>query len=108
GEPAGGARACSEGAHAAGNPGGLPADAPGGGSRQVAAERGDMLGRRRVPSPAVRLRAWHGSPRRWIGRVGWCGGGSGESGASRRSEEHTSELQSRENIVCRLLFEKKK
>src|SRR5690606_39582678 len=24
-----------------------------------------------------------------------------------RSEEHTSELQSRENIVCRLLFEKK-
>src|SRR5690606_41421237 len=26
---------------------------------------------------------------------------------SRRSEEHTSELQSRENIVCRLLLEKK-
>src|SRR5690606_15714950 len=25
----------------------------------------------------------------------------------RRSEEHTSELQSRENIVCRLLLEKK-
>src|SRR5690606_40897648 len=25
-----------------------------------------------------------------------------------RSEEHTSELQSRENLVCRLLFEKKK
>src|SRR5690606_41233123 len=25
-----------------------------------------------------------------------------------RSEEHTSELQSRENIVCRLLLEKKK
>src|SRR5690606_40938902 len=30
------------------------------------------------------------------------------SGASRRSEEHTSELQSRENLVCRLLLEKKK
>src|SRR5690606_27734526 len=29
-----------------------------------------------------------------------------ESGA--RSEEHTSELQSRENLVCRLLLEKKK
>src|SRR5690606_41648108 len=28
--------------------------------------------------------------------------------ASRRSEEHTSELQSRENLVCRLLLEKKK
>src|SRR5690606_41471811 len=26
---------------------------------------------------------------------------------SRRSEEHTSELQSRENLVCRLLLEKK-
>src|SRR5207302_8300597 len=27
---------------------------------------------------------------------------------SERSEEHTSELQSRENLVCRLLLEKKK
>src|SRR5690606_40043683 len=27
---------------------------------------------------------------------------------SKRSEEHTSELQSRENLVCRLLLEKKK
>src|SRR5436309_7285183 len=32
--------------------------------------------------------------------VGVRGGG--------RSEEHTSELQSRENLVCRLLLEKKK
>src|SRR5436309_11146837 len=32
-----------------------------------------------------------------------------EGGATpRRSEEHTSELQSRENLVCRLLLEKKK
>src|SRR6266700_8310339 len=29
-------------------------------------------------------------------------------GAGGRSEEHTSELQSRENLVCRLLLEKKK
>src|SRR5436309_6216449 len=28
--------------------------------------------------------------------------------SSNRSEEHTSELQSRENLVCRLLLEKKK
>src|SRR5690606_41021214 len=28
--------------------------------------------------------------------------------AARRSEEHTSELHSRENLVCRLLLEKKK
>src|SRR5947209_16120898 len=30
------------------------------------------------------------------------------SAASRRSEEHTSELQSRQYLVCRLLLEKKK
>src|SRR5436309_4397067 len=35
-----------------------------------------------------------------------CGGRV--AGAGRRSEEHTSELQSRENLVCRLLLEKKK
>src|SRR2546427_8130553 len=29
-------------------------------------------------------------------------------GAGRRSEEHTSELQSQSNLVCRLLLEKKK
>src|SRR5215475_5157954 len=29
-------------------------------------------------------------------------------GTTARSEEHTSELQSRENLVCRLLLEKKK
>src|SRR2546429_3553436 len=33
-----------------------------------------------------------------IGRSCWCG----------RSEEHTSELQSRLHLVCRLLLEKKK
>src|SRR5690606_41362625 len=32
---------------------------------------------------------------------------SGIAGIDRRSEEHTSELQSRENIVCRLLLERK-
>src|SRR3712207_8292187 len=30
------------------------------------------------------------------------------SGRNRRSEEHTSELQSRQYLVCRLLLEKKK
>src|SRR5690606_40875478 len=38
--------------------------------------------------------------------------GAGPHGAlqrgQQRSEEHTSELQSRENLVCRLLLEKKK
>src|SRR5690606_39843249 len=32
----------------------------------------------------------------------------GVYGYQHRSEEHTSELQSRENLVCRLLLEKKK
>src|SRR5436309_8509249 len=31
-----------------------------------------------------------------------------QGGDAQRSEEHTSELQSRENLVCRLLLEKKK
>src|SRR2546427_5501164 len=32
----------------------------------------------------------------------------GPSGCGKRSEEHTSELQSQSNLVCRLLLEKKK
>src|SRR5699024_12638060 len=38
-------------------------------------------------------------------RPAWPGGGWP---TSRRSEEHTSELQSRFDLVCRLLLEKKK
>src|SRR5256886_10385160 len=39
----------------------------------------------------------------------FTGGGSGGSTARMfRSEEHTSELQSQSNLVCRLLLEKKK
>src|SRR3712207_8595519 len=39
-----------------------------------------------------------------------CPGGRVPAGAAvrRRSEEHTSELQSRQYLVCRLLLEKKK
>src|SRR2546430_16247051 len=35
-------------------------------------------------------------------------GDFGIAGAELRSEEHTSELQSQSNLVCRLLLEKKK
>src|SRR5437588_6395436 len=39
----------------------------------------------------------------------WIEGGSGAlASAGKRSEEHTSELQSHSDIVCRLLLEKKK
>src|SRR5690606_41401435 len=48
-------------------------------------KRSSSIGKIAGPSPRVR------------GRVG-----------DDRSEEHTSELQSRENLVCRLLLEKKK
>src|SRR2546422_4192170 len=34
--------------------------------------------------------------------------GEHDAGAAQRSEEHTSELQSRLHLVCRLLLEKKK
>src|SRR2546430_12669583 len=45
------------------------------------------------------------------GRAGQFGGGGGAgiqfAGGVFRSEEHTSELQSQSNLVCRLLLEKK-
>src|SRR2546430_12090913 len=39
---------------------------------------------------------------------GTATGGSAITGTGIRSEEHTSELQSQSNLVCRLLLEKKK
>src|SRR5690606_42051254 len=42
------------------------------------------------------------------GAIEPTGGTEGQLGIGLRSEEHTSELQSRENLVCRLLLEKKK
>src|SRR5690606_41088842 len=52
------------------------------------------------------------SPPRRAGGPAWlmCSGDDdhrGRPGRPQRSEEHTSELQSRENLVCRLLLEKK-
>src|SRR5690606_42138257 len=53
--------------------------------------------------------AWKGNPGR--GRALGCGEVKFTGQilpTNKRSEEHTSELQSRENLVCRLLLEKKK
>src|SRR5207253_9955500 len=48
-------------------------------------------------------------PLRFPACVLWCAASSGNRPAtSSRSEEHTSELQSRGHLVCRLLLEKKK
>src|SRR5215216_6837827 len=43
------------------------------------------------------------SPPRWCGK-----NATSSAGWSPRSEEHTSELQSPDHLVCRLLLEKKK
>src|SRR2546430_7433030 len=46
---------------------------------------------------------------RWpVEEDGLCEGDEGRHHGDRRSEEHTSELQSQSNLVCRLLLEKKK
>src|SRR5206468_11723619 len=60
------------------------------------------------------LRDEHGSRRarrlsprrRWL-RTLWRRDGRLAASAGTRSEEHTSELQSRSDLVCRLLLEKK-
>src|SRR5438552_13328130 len=53
-----------------------------------------------------------GSPDRsctsWISRSMSTAASARENGPQKRSEEHTSELQSPDHLVCRLLLEKKK
>src|SRR3712207_8467964 len=72
----------------------------------------DVLGcrGRRVRGPPGllwgRCAARHGEPRN--GENGQVQPGDGCETAHERSEEHTSELQSRQYLVCRLLLEKKK
>src|SRR3712207_7374896 len=71
--------------------------------------------RKGAAAPAcTRLSAARGHPRGREPRAG-CGDGgclgsrpSPASEVAPRSEEHTSELQSRQYLVCRLLLEKKK
>src|SRR2546422_8634883 len=58
------------------------------------------LSRRRSP--------WRRSSRSWTGAISTGRAGTASSPTSWRSEEHTSELQSRLHLVCRLLLEKKK
>src|SRR5438270_4875863 len=70
----------------------LPRRAPGEGAASALSYRRIVAARQ---SAAVR------APRRG-------GSGEGDRDAEVRSEEHTSELQSQSNLVCRLLLEKKK
>src|SRR2546430_10049369 len=68
-------------------------------SRQAMLKNPPHIRGGRCPCRAHRPGRWRlGATRRW----------SEDSTAARRSEEHTSELQSQSNLVCRLLLEKKK
>ena len=61
-----------------------------------------------IPQPTLSLEE---AEREAIIRAGWAHGGAIVDMATVlgiRSEEHTSELQSLTNLVCRLLLEKKK
>src|SRR2546429_6595971 len=65
----------------------------------------DALPISRISCGPPRTRATSSSPNSGTARSG-CG--SRSDGRAGRSEEHTSELQSRLHLVCRLLLEKKK
>src|SRR5947209_8820364 len=57
--------------------------------------------------PRVCSTSGNATPAAWTSISTWSSPGCG-AGKSTRSEEHTSELQSRQYLVCRLLLEKKK
>src|SRR5437870_7832139 len=59
-------------------------------------------------SGAHYVASWGGSPGGGEEEDRRCQHHAREHGADTRSEEHTSELQSRGHLVCRLLLEKKK
>src|SRR2546427_1902521 len=62
-----------------------------------------------ISSPTPRLLQQRGHPAARQGnRAGSSSPRSRSAGRRSRSEEHTSELQSQSNLVCRLLLEKKK
>src|SRR5688572_31225846 len=54
----------------------------------------------------TRLLGWLSNAK--LVRTGYLSITRGDGGQNLRSEEHTSELQSQSNLVCRLLLEKKK
>src|SRR5205085_3083460 len=66
-------------------------------------ERSPARGRRRTPRASPRARRRSSCRRATRASADACA-----PGRQSRSEEHTSELQSQSNLVCRLLLEKKK
>src|SRR2546430_6957597 len=63
---------------------------------------------REPPWPTCSLVCKPPSPTATRSSASSAAGGWRRSTSLRRSEEHTSELQSQSNLVCRLLLEKKK
>src|SRR5690606_39694231 len=75
-----------------------PASSGRGGAAPLVRHRGDARRRGQSQAPSRTLSHRRAAPGHRAGALPGAGG---------RSEEHTSELQSRENLVCRLLLEKK-
>src|SRR3712207_8867493 len=73
-------------------------------SRHASSRRRARSHRQGLPPPAASL--GRGAQLWLAGALGGCCATAPH--ASMRSEEHTSELQSRQYLVCRLLLEKKK
>src|SRR3712207_9017398 len=79
-------------------------------SQEVGARGGQVRGRRDVDR---RAHADVGAPLHVVdvrdgGDLAALGDAAGPADVRQRSEEHTSELQSRQYLVCRLLLEKNK
>src|SRR2546427_2505318 len=79
-----------------------------GGSHRADSGEVFSLGLRCVLGKSVAPETASGSPQRASTPRGRPAPFSAAAGARARSEEHTSELQSQSNLVCRLLLEKKK
>src|SRR5690606_40926835 len=80
----------------------------------IPGRKSPLLAAARRPNPVDhanrRHRAAPARPDHWPTLTAAAGAlhSAGRSAGGRRSEEHTSELQSRENLVCRLLLDKTK
>src|SRR6266568_5763564 len=86
-------------------PGGRSGDSGWGGQEE---EAGPASPRRVRPAPRALRTHWREqAARRWLPHSPWQGQASAASRTPARSEEHTSELQSQFQLVCRLLLEQK-
>src|SRR5690606_41326461 len=86
---------------------GLPRDLPSFPTRR-SSDLGISMPTRSVPFGAVSPVSAGASSAEVASPEGCADSGAAGAAHAARSEEHTSELQSRENLVCRLLLEKKK